>query len=162
MSQTRAEGVEVITQIIDEKDKVLRHILTINNGQFIPCLKQYADPKGITTFEVVKRRELSVKGHSHWLRVGYAANATEYNESFNGIAKRASTMGATEHQIAFIFNVSDLMLDFWKNHYPTFREAIRQGKDAYNEQVEMNVLKEIRPNDKNGLRVYGNKPNEMR
>jgi hypothetical protein len=137
----RADGVEIISEIIDEKDNVVKHTLTFNIGQFTSCLNKNANRIGLAKFEIVKRREPSYKGHTHWLRLSYKATHTEYSEYFNDIAKRLASLGYDENMIGYVLSVSDIMIEFWKTKYPAFGEALRQGRKNYMEQVEM-TLKE--------------------
>ena len=46
-----------------------------------------------------------------------------------------SEMGATMHELAKIFNVSEDTVYFWQNKYPEFARALKLGRDASDERV---------------------------
>lgn len=46
-----------------------------------------------------------------------------------------SEMGATMHELAKIFNVSEDTVYFWQNRHPEFARALKLGRDASDERV---------------------------
>ncbi|HEX8333295.1 MAG TPA: hypothetical protein VF622_11760 [Segetibacter sp.] len=70
----RAEGLNVVSELIDEEDDLVKHTLIIYVDQFVNFSKNYVDHKGVLRLEIVKRKQPSSKGHDHWCRV--ATNKT--------------------------------------------------------------------------------------
>ena len=57
---------------------------------------------------------------------------TKYKPEYDRFAYVAcSEMGATDEQLAILFNVNVATISNWKNQQPSFLEALRQGKDDY-------------------------------
>ena len=64
---------------------------------------------------------------------------TKYKPEYVQIAKPVAKLGATDSDLADVFQVRISTIRLWMNIYPEFSEAIRVGKDAANQRVERSL-----------------------
>lgn len=60
---------------------------------------------------------------------------TKDKEEYNEMAKSLSLLGATDEQMAGVFDTSVATLNNWKNQYPEFLEALKEGKAQADSKV---------------------------
>lgn len=66
---------------------------------------------------------------------------TEYEEKYNDMAYQAcSRMGATDKDLAKLFNVCERTINYWKHKQPLFLQSIKDGKDEFNVAVAEECL----------------------
>lgn len=70
-----------------------------------------------------------------------ASRPTKYKREYDHQAYEASVMGATDFNLARLFNVSESTINLWKKTYSKFSESIKRGKAQMDEQVEAALLK---------------------
>lgn len=54
-------------------------------------------------------------------------------------ARLCATFGATDHELAEYFGVSERTLNTWKAEHPEFREALKGGKQVTDERVQQKL-----------------------
>jgi len=65
---------------------------------------------------------------------------TKYEPRFNEMAKKASSLGATDLDLAELFGVAESTIYLWKAEKPDFSEAIKEGKALIDDMVEKSLL----------------------
>jgi hypothetical protein len=65
---------------------------------------------------------------------------TKYEPRFNEMAKKASSLGATDLDLAELFGVVESTIYLWKAEKPDFSEAIKEGKALIDDMVEKSLL----------------------
>lgn len=69
-----------------------------------------------------------------------AGRPTKYDPSFNERARKAcSRFNATDQDLAELFDVSISSIKQWKNDYPLFSAAVKEGKDECDDRVEQSL-----------------------
>lgn len=58
-----------------------------------------------------------------------AGQPTKYKKEFNELARKHCLLGATDAQLADLFNVTETTINNWKTEHPKFFESIKEGKD---------------------------------
>lgn len=58
-----------------------------------------------------------------------AGQPTKYKKEYNDQARKHCLLGATDLQLADLFNVSEATINNWKNEHPKFLESIKEGKE---------------------------------
>lgn len=66
---------------------------------------------------------------------------TLYKPEYNEMARKHCLLGATDHELADLFGVSDTTIDDWKEKYPKFVGSIRDGKEIADAQVAESLFK---------------------
>lgn len=61
---------------------------------------------------------------------------TKYRKEYARIASALCKRGATDYELAQEFEVSTMTICRWSVQFEEFREAVRQGKDAFDDRVE--------------------------
>ncbi|MFP4086398.1 MAG: hypothetical protein ACLFUL_06350 [Desulfobacteraceae bacterium] len=70
-----------------------------------------------------------------------AGRHTEYREEYAEQAKIACEEGGfTDHKLARLFGVCRSTIANWKKDHPEFKEAVQEGKDAFDSAVAENSL----------------------
>ncbi len=59
----------------------------------------------------------------------------------------ASRLGSIDKDLAALFNASVSVLQRWKNRHPQFKRAIEQGREVYDSNVELSLLKRAKGYD---------------
>jgi hypothetical protein len=64
-------------------------------------------------------------------------NHLEYKPEYNEMARRYFLLNAsaTEEQLAKFFDVTSRTISNWKNAYPEFKQAVREGKELADTEV---------------------------
>lgn len=65
---------------------------------------------------------------------------TKYEIRFNDMAKKASSLGATDLDLAELFGVVESTVNLWKLEKPGFSESIKAGKAMIDDMVEKSLL----------------------
>ncbi len=63
----------------------------------------------------------------------------KWKDEYVRIAEHAAKLGATEREIAEMFNVSEVTLNAWKNERPEFLAALKLGKEGPDDRVERSL-----------------------
>jgi predicted transcriptional regulator len=66
---------------------------------------------------------------------------TKYEVRFNRLAYKLSLLGASDKEIADSLEVSEATLYLWKNTYPKFSEAIKNGKEKADSAIAESLYK---------------------
>lgn len=66
---------------------------------------------------------------------------TLYKPEYNEMARKHCLLGATDHELADLFGVSDTTIDDWKEQHPEFLGSIRAGKVMADAQVAESLFK---------------------
>jgi hypothetical protein len=66
---------------------------------------------------------------------------TKYETKYNRQAYKMSLLGATDKELADIFEVAESTIYEWKNEHPKFSEAIKKGKDDADTKVADSLFK---------------------
>lgn len=66
---------------------------------------------------------------------------TLYKPEYNEMARKHCLLGATDHELADLFGVSDTTIDDWKDQHPEFLGSIRAGKEIADAQVAESLFK---------------------
>jgi hypothetical protein len=64
-----------------------------------------------------------------------AGRPTGYDDSFAEQARKYCLLGATDVQLADMFEVSEATINNWKIAHPKFLESIKRGKDVADAEV---------------------------
>ena len=84
-----------------------------------------------------------------------------YKEEYCKQAYKLCLLGAKDTQLADFFNVSEQTLNAWKNQYPDFLEALKDGKDRADAEVAKSLYHRARgyshPEDK----IFNNNGEEL-
>lgn len=62
---------------------------------------------------------------------------TKYRPEYADQAKRACGMGYTDKRLAEMFGVDQRTIDNWKHDYPGFFQSLQDGKDIWDDSVEI-------------------------
>jgi hypothetical protein len=65
---------------------------------------------------------------------------TKYKPEFVRQAAKFCRLGATDRDLADLFEVSEATLNTWKLKYPEFLEALKRSKDELDAQVERSLF----------------------
>ena len=65
----------------------------------------------------------------------HAGQPTKYKTSYNKLAFRHCLLGATDKELALLFEVSEATLNNWKHDFPKFLESVKDGKDIADAKV---------------------------
>lgn len=60
---------------------------------------------------------------------------TDYREEHNELVRKLCLLGATDKEIAECLNVAESTLNLWKNKYPAFSEALKDGRERADARV---------------------------
>lgn len=63
-----------------------------------------------------------------------------YKPEFDHMAAKACALGATDHDLAELFSVSDATIDNWKAAHSSFLGSIRDAKDSLDTKVERSLF----------------------
>lgn len=66
---------------------------------------------------------------------------TKYNVKYNKQAYKLSLMGATDADLADIFDVTETTINNWKEAHPKFFESIKKGKADADSNVAVSLYK---------------------
>lgn len=64
----------------------------------------------------------------------------KYEARFKQMAKKAASLGATDLDLAELFDVAESTINVWKDKYHLFKESIDAGKDMIDDMVEKSLL----------------------
>lgn len=70
-----------------------------------------------------------------------AGRPTKYKPEFVGQAQKLAALGATDREVAEFFEVDERTLNRWKHTQPEFCQALKVGKDAADERVELSLYR---------------------
>lgn len=68
-----------------------------------------------------------------------AGRPTKYKPEFCHQAREIAKLGAIDAEIATILGVANSTLDLWKNEYPEFSEALNEGKEIADSNVQKSL-----------------------
>ncbi len=72
--------------------------------------------------------------------MGTKGRPTKYKAEFSRMAKKACELGATDKDLAAMFDCSEQTINAWKKAHPDFLESLK-GKDVADAQVEQALFK---------------------
>jgi hypothetical protein len=79
---------------------------------------------------------------------------TKYKPEYVQFAKRMAKLGATDADLADMFQVRISTIRLWMNIYPEFSEAIRVGKDAANKRVERSLYERANGYNYDAVKIF--------
>ena len=68
--------------------------------------------------------------------VKHAGRPTKFRPEYVDQAKIACRLGATDKDLAELFDVTEQTINNWKDDYPEFFESLKSGKEISDSQVE--------------------------
>lgn len=66
---------------------------------------------------------------------------TKYASKFDKQAAKLCRLGATDHDLAEFFEVSESTLNLWKLKHPSFSESMKRSKDELDALVEQSLFR---------------------
>lgn len=60
---------------------------------------------------------------------------SSFKEEYLDLAYKFALLGATDKQMAYFFDVSEVTLNAWKKEYPEFLKSLKKGKDLADAEV---------------------------
>ena len=67
-------------------------------------------------------------------------NPTTYRVEYDEQARKLCLMGAIDHKLAEFFEVSDVTIDNWKLRHPSFKAALKAGKDVADAEIAQSLF----------------------
>jgi hypothetical protein len=129
------------------------------------------EPKLVKLIARIHRngREKQMKKSSKWVVSGNKPNReiksiepkhfgrgrpTKYKPEHVQFAKSLAKLGATDADLADMFQVRISTIRLWMNIYPEFSEAIRVGKDAANKRVERSLYERANGYNYDAVKIF--------
>lgn len=66
---------------------------------------------------------------------------TDYRPEYARMAATACSLGATDSDLAKLFDVSDTTIDNWKTAHPEFLGSVKEAKSLLDQQVEQSLYR---------------------
>lgn len=70
-----------------------------------------------------------------------AGRPTKFKPEYIKLAKNYCSLGATDEQLADLFEVDVSTIGNWKNSHPEFLEALKESKENLDSQVEASLFR---------------------
>lgn len=80
---------------------------------------------------------------------------SEYKPEYAEQARKFCLLGATDKQLAEMFEVSEQTINAWKKQHPEFLESIKKGKDVADAEVAESLYHRARGYEHPAVKIFG-------